>query len=328
MQAPRTVDGIAQQPIDGSSMVYSFDAADAPSTRHTQYYEILGNRGIYHDGWLANTTPRNMPWNIAQERAGSDVSSYPWELYDLRTDFSQSHNLAAQEPQRLQEMQALFDAEARKYNVYPIQDSGAMARVMRMMMASRSFKMNSVYWGPDIRLQIMSAPAIYNMPFSIEAEIVVPAGGGNGVIVAAGSYFGGWSFYLQDGKPVAYAAVSPLPLPGMQSRIAAPASLPAGPHTLRYDFDIVGDGGTMTIFVDGAEVASGPVARRPLILAGNGETFDTGRDSNVPVSREYDMEGIFDGDINRVEVKLQPTVGTILKAAVSEIRRVVQDYFD
>ena len=326
VEAPHVVDGIAQQPIDGTSMVYSFDAPDAPSTRRTQYYEILGNRGIYHDGWLANTTPRNMPWNIAESRAGSDVGSYPWELYDLRTDFSQSHDLAVQEPERLREMQALFDAQARKYDVYPIQDSGAMDRVTRMMMAAGSFKLDYVYWGRDIRLQMMSAPPIFSMPFSVEAEIVVPEGGGNGVIVAAGSYFGGWSFYLKDGKPVACAAVSPLPLPGMQSSVVSRESLPAGPHTLRYDFDIDGDGGTITISVDSAEVASGHIARRPLILAGNGETFDTGRDANVPVSREYEMEGVFDGEIKKVQVKIRPTAATIIRAAAVKLRQFVEEY--
>ena len=94
VQAPTSVDGIEQQRIDGKSMVYSFDDGDAPSVRRTQYYELYANRGIYHDGWLANTTPRKMPWNVSRAGAGSDITTYPWELYDLRKDFSQSHNLA------------------------------------------------------------------------------------------------------------------------------------------------------------------------------------------------------------------------------------------
>jgi arylsulfatase A-like enzyme len=303
--APTAVDGVEQQPIDGKSMLYSFESPDAPSTRGTQYYEVAGNRGIYHDGWLASTTPRNMPWNIAKVRASSDVTTYPWELYDLRSDFSQSRNLAAQQPEKLQQLQAVFDTEARRNNVYPIQDSGGQARVMKMMMAAGTFTSEYVFWGPDIQLQMTVAPPIYSLPFSIEAQIEVPRQGGSGVIVAAGSYFSGWSFYLQDGKPVAYAAVSPLPLPGMQSRIEAPASLSAGAHTLRFDFDIEGEGGTLAISVDGAEVARGPVAKRPHILAGNGEFFDTGRDSNDPVSRDYQREGVFNGKINKVQVKLK-----------------------
>jgi arylsulfatase A-like enzyme len=303
--APTTVDGVEQQRIDGKSMLYSFDSPDKPSTRSTQYYEIGGNRGIYQDGWLASTTPRNMPWNIAKVRGSSDITTYPWELYDLRSDFSQSRNLAAQEPGKLQEMQAIFDTEARRNNVYPIQDSGGQARVIKMMMAAGAFRTEYVYWGPDIQLPMTVAPPIYSLPFTIEAQIEVPLQGGSGVIVAAGSYFSGWSFYLQEGKPVAYAAVSPLPLPGMQSRIEAPAPLSVGAHTLRYDFDIAGEGGTLTISVDGAEVASGQVAKRPHILAGNGEFFDTGRDSNDPVSRDYQREGVFNGEIRKIQVQVR-----------------------
>ena len=303
---PKVVDGIEQREVDGSSMVYSFDSQTAASTRQTQYYEIHGNRGIYHEGWLASTTPRNMPWYIAQDREGGDTSTYAWELYDLNTDFSQSKNIAESEPEKLKALQKLFDAEARKNNVYPIQDSGGQARATRMMRAPGStFRTSYVYWGKDIQIQMLSAPAIYRMPFTLEAEIVVPEDGGNGVIVAVGSYFSGWSFYLDNGKPVAYAAISPLDLPGMQSRIAADQSLSAGKHTVFFDFSIEGEGGYLTISVDGEEVASGKVDKRPHIIAGNGETFDTGRDTNGPVSKDYQDQGVFTGEINRVEVKLK-----------------------
>ncbi len=172
--APGMVDGVAQQRIDGTSMIYSFDAPGAPSTRRTQYYEINGNRGIYHDGWLANTTPRNMPWHIARSRAGSDTSTYDWELYDLASDFSQAHNLAAAQPGRLEQMQALFDEEARRNNVYPIQDTGAQSRGMKMAQATGSFRNSYVYWGPNIRLPLMAAPPIFFMPFSLQAELGDP----------------------------------------------------------------------------------------------------------------------------------------------------------
>jgi hypothetical protein len=249
-------------------------------------------------------------------------------LYDLRADFSQARNLADEHPQRLLEMQALFDEQARENNVYPIHDSGAMTRVSRMLQAAGNFRTEYVFWGPDIGVQLMSAPPIQAMPFSLKADIVVPEGGGNGVIVAAGSYFGGWSFYLDDGKPVAYAAVSPLSLAGMQSRIEAPTILSAGAHSLRFDVDFAGEGGTVTISVDGNDVASGPVAKRPHTLAGNGETFDTGRDTNDPVSRDYQGQGVFDGEIRKIEVKIRPTVSVMLKGAVGEIKRVVNEYLD
>lgn len=306
--APHMVDGVVQQPLDGTSMVYSFDHADAPSTRRTQYYEVHGNRGIYHEGWLANTTPRNMPWDVATMRPSSDPGTYEWELYDLRSDFSQRNNVADQYPQKLAELQALFDQEARKNNLYPIQDSGGQARAMRMIRApGANFRTEYVYWGKGIQIQMTSAPPIYRMPFSLEAEIEVPEGGGDGVMVAAGSHFSGWSFYLHEGKPVAYAAVSPLSLPGRQSRVAATESLPAGAHRVRYDFDMNTDkgSGTLTIYVNGQQVAQGSIAQYPQILAGNGETFDTGVDTNVPVSPDYDNGGKFNGEIRRIEVKIK-----------------------
>ncbi len=306
LPAPKVVDGIEQLPIHGTSMIYSFDAPNAPSARQTQYYEIHGNRGIYHQGWLASTTPRNMPWHAAAARGSSDVTTYEWELYDLRSDFSQSNNLANKHPEKLAELQQLFDREARKNNVYPVHDSGGQARATRMMTApGKGFKTNYVYWGKNIQVQLLAAPPIYRMPFSIEADIVVPEQGGDGVIVAAGSYFGGWSFYLQDGKPVAYAATSPLPLPGRQSRVAASEALTPGAHKVAFTFDIEGEGGTLTISVDDKKVISGEIVKRPYIIAGNGETFDIGRDTNDPVSQDYQQQGVFIGDINRVEVKVK-----------------------
>ncbi|GAB3102394.1 arylsulfatase [Aestuariicella hydrocarbonica] len=313
---PKVVDGVEQQRVDGKSMLYSFDEADVASVRTTQYYEVLGNRGIYHDGWLASTTPRNMPWDIASVRGGSDVTSYPWELYNLNEDFSQSRNVAAQYPQKLEELKKIFDQEARNNYVYPIQDSGGNARAMRMIKAAGTFRDEYEFWGPGIQLQLVSSPPIYKMPFVLTAEIDVPEGGADGVIVAAGSYFSGWSFYLKDGKPVAYAAISPLNKPGLQSRIASDTALTPGKHQLRYEFDHDGaEGGELAIFVDGEKVAQGEVTRRPEILAGNGETFDTGRDANVPVSKEYQDQGVFTGTIEKITVKIKmPLVYRAYKA--------------
>jgi len=315
--APDTVDGFKQQPIDGTSMVYSFDNAEAPSTRTTQYYEIHGNRGIYHDGWLANTTPRNMPWNMPMQPA-TDTSTYEWELYNLGEDFSQSHDLAATNPEKLKELQALFDQQARKYNVYPLQDEGGMLRGMKMVLNSGALPRSSyVYWGAGVQLQVGVAPPMFQLPFSIEADVDVPAAGGAGVIMAAGSKFGGWSFYLRDGKPVGYASSSGLPLPGAQSRVAADQPLAPGKHLVKYEFSPKGkDGGDLGIYVDGAKVASGPITLRPKMMAGNGETLDTGRDTNVPVSPDYQGEGVFNGQIHKVEVTVKiPSLGQPAPAA-------------
>jgi arylsulfatase len=306
IKAPVSVDGISQQRIDGVSMVYTFDAPDAPSTRHTQYYEMLGNRGIYHNGWLANTTPRNMPWNISKLRPGTDTATYGWELYDLQTDFSQAHDLAARDPKRLKDMQVLFDAEARRNDVYPIHDSGLGFRGVQQVRASGPPRTHYVFWGKNISLPGTSGPPIFALPFSLEADLDIPEGGANGVIVAAGSLFGGWSFYLKNGRPVAYGAVSQLP--GQQFRVAAEKPIPPGAHQLRFDFDASGKGGEMRISVNGTEVARGDVPMRPFILAGGGETFDIGRDRNAPVTDDYQNEGVFTGEIKKVvvDVKLPP----------------------
>ena len=304
VKAPTTVDGIIQQRIDGTSMTYSFDAPLAPSTHRTQYYEMVGNRGIYHDGWLANTTPRNMPWGIAGARPGSDVTTFTWELYDLKTDFSQAHDLSAKEPQRLKEMQTLFDTEARRNNVYPIQDSSLGYRGAQWARATTPLKTHYVFWGKDIRLPGTSAPPIFTLPFSVEADVEIPQGGANGVVVAAGSLFGGWSFYLKDGRPVAYAAATNMP--GQQFRVAAAKPLSPGPNKLRFDFEAAGEGGVMKISANGVEIAHGDIQARPRTLAGLGETFDTGRDTNAPVSDEYQDEGVFTGEIDKVVVDVKP----------------------
>ena len=307
IQPPKRVDGIEQQPIDGTSMVYSFDDADAPSTRVTQYYEVNGNRGIYHDGWLASTTPRNMPWNMPVQKP-TDTSTYGWELYNLREDFAQTTDVADQYPQKLEELQALFDEQARKNNVYPIQDAGGKTRGMKMLMNGGGEKRRTeyIYWGRDIQLQLGVSPPIFFLPFTVTAEVDIPADGGEGVMLAAGSQFGGWSFYLNDGVPTAFASISGLRIAGGQSRVAADNALSPGEHTVIYDFVPAGAGagGTLSIFVDGEQVASGDIARLPAMLAGNGETFDTGRDSNVPVSPDYEKEGIFNGVLNKVTVDI------------------------
>lgn len=303
IQAPDVVDGIEQQPIEGTSMVYAFNQADAPDRHTTQYFELFGNRAIYHNGWWANTTPRDMPWNISRAGAGSDVTSYPWELYNLKEDFSQSHNLAEDQPERLQTLQKVFDTEARKYQVYPLQNTGARQRA-----AARGNKTpprtEFIYWGSDIQIPHGDgSPAIFWVPFSVEAEIEISEDGAEGVIFAAGSYFGGWSFYLNDGHPVVAASRSPLP--GGFSRVAADEPLAAGKHTLLFDVSWSGQGADVIIREGDRELAHGTIENRPLTNAGGGEFFETGKDSHVPVSSDYQDDGRFTGRIDKVTVKLK-----------------------
>lgn len=302
---PAFVDGTPQQPIDGTSFAYSFDDGRAESRRRTQYYEVNGNRGIYHEGWLANTTPRNMPWEISRQGKDSDTSTYAWELYDLRADFAQSRDISASHPSKLEEMRAIFDQEARRYDVYPIQDTGGRERARRMIRARGEFRTSYEFFGADIQLNSMSAPPIFNLPFTIEAEVVLPESGSDGVVVAAGSAFGGWSLFLNDGHAIAVASRSPLP--GGHERVASSEIISPGAHTLTLQFEPRDLGGAIRLSVDGRMIAESEIGERPLVLAGNGETFDTGRDTNGLVSDEYDNHNAFGGEIRRIVVTIRPT---------------------
>ncbi len=305
---PDIVDGARQQPVDGISMTYTFDAPDAPSRHTTQYFEMLGNRGMYQDGWMASTTPAVMPWDMAKSVS---PDSYKWELYDLRDDYSQAHDLAAQQPEKLKALQDLWMAEAQRNNVLPLDNSKVgkrgVPRAAAAMLAYGRPDTRYLFWGKGISVATGAAPVLTARSFSLEADVVVPKADATGVIAATGSRFGGWSFYLKDGKPVAYESFSQQPQD--QFRVASAAALPAGPATIRYDFDYdgggMGRGGLMRVSVNGKEVARGRIDRTITITAGLGETFDIGRDTGAPVTDDYGHEGAFPGDIRKVEVDLQ-----------------------
>lgn len=301
---PTVVDGVEQLPLDGESMVYSFVDEGAPSPRTTQYYEVAGNRAIYHKGWLANTTPRNTPWNLLTRAVDTDPSTHTWELYDLRSDFSQSRNVAAEHPEILAQMETVFDQEARRNNVYPIQSSGSRERMSKMHPEGRETVTETIFWGPDVRLNRDSAPPIFSRSFTVAAKIKVPTEGADGVLLAAGSQFGGWSFYLQDGRPTVAAARSPQS--GGLSRVTTGTALPPGDHHLIFEVDHQEEGSEVRIVLNDQEIGSGHIEQRPSLLAGLGETLDSGRDTNVPVVSDYrQSEGVFSGHIDKITVRLR-----------------------
>lgn len=298
---PTEVDGVQQQAIDGVSMLYSFDEQNIASPRTTQYYEISGNYAIYHNGWLAAVSPEVMPWDRKKVKT-KHPADYTWELYNLNDDFNQAKDLAEQYPARLEAMKATFDTEARRNQVYPLQNTGGRERAAaRGVFASKKTELN--FWGNNVQVGEWSAPNIFRQSFSIDAQINLPESGGNGVIFAAGSHFGGWSFYLIEGKPVLAAAHSPVQ-DGIQ-RVASGVALTTGPHHLTCDVDFSGHGANITIFADGRQIATGRISQRPLRIAGQGETYDAGKDSNAPVSPDYRDEGIFNGDILKVTLGIQ-----------------------
>ena len=201
--APTMVNGIAQKPIEGVSMAYTFDKANAnaPSTHTTQYFEMLGNRAIYHDGWMASTTPPRPPWLLGGAKLPDVVNGYKWELYHVADDYSQGNDLAATMPDKLREMQELFVVEAAKYQVFPL-DNGHLERVLAPKPSYTAGRTDFTYAGELTGTPNGDAPNILAKSYTITADVEVPSGGGEGMIVTDGGRFGGYGLYLVKGKPV------------------------------------------------------------------------------------------------------------------------------
>ena len=201
IKAPELVNGIPQKPIEGVSLAYTFDKsnADAPSKHETQYFEMVGNRAIYHDGWVAATTPPQPPWMLGATMP--PLADYHWELYNVAKDYSENNDLATQQPDKLKEMQALFLTEAGKYQVFPLDNSG-FVRVLAPKPSATAGKTEFTYTGVNAGIPFSSAPSILDKDYTITAEITVPKGGAEGMIVTLGGRFGGYGMFLQKGKPV------------------------------------------------------------------------------------------------------------------------------
>ncbi len=303
VSAPASVDGIDQQRTDGASLVATFTDAKA-ATRDTQYFELDGNRAIYHRGWIASTSPDHMPWQRSH-RADSHLPEWR-ELYDLRKDPSQSVNLASRYPEKLKELEALWDREARANNVYPLDVRPNIVRTLSDPSGPRvkNMRPSATFWGKGVSVIESAAPPVGADSFSVTASFSTEEADTTGVLLAGGSKFGGWSFYLKDGRPIAFLAASQLPQD--QFRIAADTRLGAGKHEVTFAFQRKGgplSGGTITIAVDGQQVAQGRAEKLLNVLAGLGETWDVGRDTGVRVSEEA-VAGEFPGEIDRVRMML------------------------
>lgn len=304
--APTTVDGFKQVPMAGKSLIYSFDNASAPETHTTQYYEIIANRGIYKDGWLANTTPRNLPWQGHPIPSEDPMKDYKWELYDLKKDFSQTDNVAAQNPEKLKELQKAFLEEGRKFNVFPLDD-----RYIDRVNPENRPNLNKgrtsyVYHEGNSRITEGMAPNMKNTSFSIIADIEVKAGD-EGMIITQGGYFAGLALMLQKGKPTFAYAFSHYP----QSKwtIQSKTALTAGKHNVTVNFDYAGGGAgkaaKVTLLVDGKEVAKGDIPKTVPSRFSADETLDVGEDFGTPVVRSYDVPFTFQGEIDKVTVNLK-----------------------
>jgi arylsulfatase A-like enzyme len=300
---PAFVNGAQQRPIEGVSMMYSFNDAKAAEQHETQYFEMFGNRGIYHKGWTAVTRHSN-PWIVDGKVPAFDDDV--WELYDTSKDWSQANDLAKQMPEKLHELQRLWLIEAARYNVLPIDDR----RIERFNsdMAGRPvlIKGNSqILFGSMGRLSENTVLNIKNKSHSVTAEIVVPAKGAEGVIVAQGGNAGGWSLYAKGGK-LKYC----YNLLGIQHFYAESSStLPPGDHQVRMEFAYagggLGKGGTASLYVDGKKVGEGKVGATAAMIFSADDGCDVGVDNGAPVSPDYGAHGNeFTGKVKGVQLAI------------------------
>ena len=306
---PNQVDGIAQRPMDGVSMAYTLPAANKaqPSTRRTQYFEILGNRALYHDGWIASTTPPAPPWaSVAAPRPSDVMNGYAWELYDTAADPTQIHDLAKARPDKLRDLQEMFVMQGQQNQVFPLNNS------ITAMIAPRpgpaAGRKQFVYSGTSCCTQANAAPSILNRSYRITADVTVPEGGANGMLVTQGGRFAGWGLYLKDGKPTFTMNLLNLERPKWQAREA----LKPGRHTIVFDFALeqkgevpFAHGGLGVLSVDGQEAARLPLPRTVPFTFAWDETFDVGLDTGTPVDdKDYQVPFAFSGKLEKLTIDL------------------------
>jgi arylsulfatase len=305
IQAPEYVNGIKQKPIEGVSMVYTFSKANAnaPTTHHTQYFEMISNRGIFEDGWYANTTPPHGPWILNAPMPSPN--DYKWELYDLTKDYTQYNDLASKMPDKLKEMQKRFGQEAAKYNVLPL-DNRQFARAVEPRPSTTAGKTVFSYTGVNPGIATSNAPSLLARSYTITAEVDVPEGGGDGMIVTQGGRWGGYGLYILKGKPVFDYNMLIL----AQYRWEG-SQLSAGKHTIAFDYTYDGPGpakgGTGVLKVDGQVVDTQKQANSIAFVAVSDETFDVGIDTRTGVNdKDYQVPFPFNGTINKLTFNLGP----------------------
>ncbi len=295
---PKVVDGIAQKPIEGVSMVYSFDDANAKDRRTTQYFELATNRAIYHDGWIA-CSRYGLPWVTIGR--GDGFLTAPWELYNIEEDFSQADDLAAKMPVKLKELQASFMEEARKYDVFPL-DPRFSERFDPSLRVSGEPRTSWTYFGNHVSLPEPIGPQVFPRGHTITAELNIPQGGAEGVITCAGAFSAGWSLYVKGGKPTfqyTFFDVADVTIPGTEL-------MPEGKVTLKTEFTPDGTkegGGTLKLFVNGKPAGEGKLKRST--FRHGLEPFEVGRDSITPISPDYKTPFAFTGTIEKVTIELK-----------------------
>jgi arylsulfatase A-like enzyme len=315
VKRPEYVDGIKQSPIEGVSLAYTFDKANAnaPSTHKTQYFEMFGDRALYHEGWLASTKVMRPPWVHDAPKEG--VLDYPWELYDLTKDWTQSENIADKHPLKLEELKKLFWVEANKYQVKPL-DSTLTTRLITPRPSITAGRDVFTWTGPLTGTPNGDAPSVLNTSYNFKAEIEVPEGGGDGMLITQGGRFAGYGFYILKGKPVFLWNLVDL----KRVKWEGSDALTPGQHTLEFDFKYDGlgmgtlafnnmsgiaRGGTGVLKVDGKAVAEQKMEHTlPFILEWD-ENLDVGSDTGTPVDdADYQVPFAFNGKIDKITLTI------------------------
>jgi len=314
IRQPEVVDGIKQSPIEGVSMMYTFDKKNesAPSTHTTQYFEMMGDRAIYHDGWIASTKVVRPPWqNLTPKES---VLDYPWELYDLRNDWTQFEDVAAKHPEKVKELQDLFWKEADKYQVKPL-DASVVTRLITPRPSLSAGRTEFSWIQPITGIPNGDAPSLLNSSYNYKAEIEIPQGGAEGMMITQGGRFGGYGFYLLKSKPVFLWNLVDL----KRIRWEGPELTP-GKHVIEFDFKYdglgagtmafgdysgIGQGGAGVLKVDGKDVATEKMPHTiPFILQWD-ESMDIGSDTGTPVDdADYEPPFTFTGKLNKITLTI------------------------
>ena len=290
LKQPQTINGVAQRPFDGGSMLYSLNGATAKSRHETQYFEMLGHRAIYHNGWKA----------IAWHERNSDWEKDKWELYKVDEDFNETNDLAAKQPEKLREMIERWWSEAGKYNVLPLDDRGTV-RSVEQVSNNRPLAMATYYPG-TIQTPRSSTPNFRNRSFSLTAEVEIPASGAEGVLLALGGRFAGFSFFVQNNRlQFVYNFF------GLERyNVVATEAIAPGAARLRMDFTSTGnDQGTAALFINDRKVGEGPIARTVPLTFGLSEGLTAGRDPSTPVTESYQAPFAFTGKLKKVVLQVK-----------------------
>ena len=305
-----------QSPIEGVSLMYTFDPrnADAPSRHKTQYFEMMGDHAIYHDGWIASTKVMRAPWDV-MGKVSQDPASFPWELYDLRNDWTQSENVADKHPEKLKELEKIFWEEAKKYQVLPL-DATVATRLVTPRPSLTAGRNVFTWTQPLTGTPNGDAPFILDASYNFKAEVDIPQGGGNGMLITQGGRFAGYGFYLLEGRPIFTWNLVDL----KRQRWEGHDQIPPGKHTIEFDFRYdglglatlafnnfsgIGRSGTGVLKVDGAVVAEQKMERTlPLILQWD-ESLDIGSDTLTGVNdADYQPPFAFNGKIEKITLTI------------------------